>query len=681
MRMMVGGALVLAAVLALVRVGHAEAEEGVFGAEKIAGIMRKVADAGLTNNHGHNLDVNKDNDWATGAFRTGITAIYRVTGDEKYYKSNVAWGEACGWKLKSPVDNADDECAGQTFCETYLLKPGAENEKMYAATKTAFDGIVLKPGFRGRGLWNWEDSLFMSPPVVAMLGKITADKAYFDALVSGWNDAAGELYDAEKHLWHFRGGAAFKTTPKGNPKFWGPGNAWVLAGVRRCLNYVPEDYGRRGELMAYFKDMSAAIAAKQQADGFWRTSLWEPTEYPDAEASCMAFFTYAMGMGILKGDLDEKTYLPVVKKGWSAVVSAVDEKGKLGRCQAWSNTPGGVGVGHNTPEGTGAFLLAGEAMWRLATREGAATGPATRAASGVDQGRSTDRILMLASVGEAAVAEVQEGKGHEFACTDYTGGKVFIVGANGKVEWEYPAATCNDVWALANGNLLFNDGKSVKEVSREKKLVWSYEGKSNIYGCQRLADGNTFVAECESGRLLEVDPAGKVVKEVRLLAEGKSGGGAYMRNARRLENGHYLVAHYGGQVVKEYDGDGKVVWEVAAEGGPHSVVRLANGNTLIACADMGGHGGRVVEVDAGGKTVWEVKGDDLPGVSLKFMTGLERLANGNTVMTNWQGHGKLGQTADIVEVTRDKQVVWKFADHVKMKTVSSVMVMDAEGWH
>jgi len=89
----------------------------------------------------------------------------------------------------------------------------------------------------------------------------------------------------------------------------------------------------------------------------------------------------------------------------------------------------------------------------------------------------------------------------------------------------------------------------------------------------------------------------------------------------------------------------------------------------------------VFEVDKEGKPVWEVKGEDLPGVSLKFMTGLERLANGNTVMTNWQGHGALGRTADIIEVTPEKKVVWTFFDHATMKTVSSVFLMDGQGEH
>ncbi|MHC5055574.1 MAG: beta-propeller domain-containing protein [Planctomycetota bacterium] len=273
---------------------------------------------------------------------------------------------------------------------------------------------------------------------------------------------------------------------------------------------------------------------------------------------------------------------------------------------------------------------------------------------------------------------IQQGRGHRFACSDYSGNKIFIVSAEGKVEWEYPARHSNDIWVLPNGNVLFNDGRGVKEVSRERRVVFRYDSKSEIYGCQRLADGNTFIAECSSGRLIEVDPKGKVVKEVRLLPEGKSGGHGFMRNARKLQNGNYLVAHYGPQVVKEYDSSGKVVWEVKARGGPHSLCRLPNGNTLIATGDKGKMQ-RVFEVDRAGKTVWEVKRDELPGIELFFMTGLQRLPNGNTVMSNWLGHGKHGKAPHVIEVTRDKKVVWTFSDYKTMKTISSIQILDVPG--
>ena len=288
----------------------------------------------------------------------------------------------------------------------------------------------------------------------------------------------------------------------------------------------------------------------------------------------------------------------------------------------------------------------------------------------------TKKLFIL--IAAMCSAMLVHAEGHRFACTDYSQGKVFIVAADGKVEWEYPAKSCNDLWVLPNGNLLFNTGHGVQEVTREKKVVFDYQSKSEIYACQRLANGNTFIGECNAGRLLEVNPTGKIVKEIRLLPEGKDGGHAYMRNARRLADGDYLVAHYGEQVVREYDDAGKVVREIPATGGPHSCIRLPNGNTLIACGDHpGGH--RVFEVDAAGKTVWEVKDGDLPGISFHFMAGLQRLPNGNTVVSNWLGHGQFGKAPHLIEVTPDKKAVWTFADHKTMRTISSVQLLDIPG--
>jgi catechol 2,3-dioxygenase-like lactoylglutathione lyase family enzyme len=253
-----------------------------------------------------------------------------------------------------------------------------------------------------------------------------------------------------------------------------------------------------------------------------------------------------------------------------------------------------------------------------------------------------------------------------------------LVSADGRVEWEYPAKSCNELWVLPNGNLLFTTGHGVQEVTREKQVVFSYESQSEIYACQRLANGNTFIGECNSGRLLEADPAGQIVHEVRLLPEGTDGGHAYMRNSRRLGNGNYLVTHYGLQVVREYDPQGHVVCEIPAAGGPHTAIRLPNGHTLIACGDLAG-GPRVFEADAAGQTVWEVQQADLPRIRLAFMTGLQRLPNGHTVMSNWLGHGRFGQSPHLIEVTPDKQVVWTFADHQTMRTIASVQLLDVPG--
>ena len=272
----------------------------------------------------------------------------------------------------------------------------------------------------------------------------------------------------------------------------------------------------------------------------------------------------------------------------------------------------------------------------------------------------------------------QQAVKHTFACTDYTQGMVFIISVEGKLVWQYPAEQCNDLWVLPNGNLLFNTGKGVKEVTREKKVVFEYLSKSEIFACQRLLNGNTFIGECNSGLLLEVSPKGEIIKKLKLLPDGVDGGHTYMRNARKLSNGNYLVAHYGLDKVSEYNAEGKVVREISVAGGPHSVIRLQNGNTLIACSDHNGEP-RIVEINKSNQIVWQLTKNELPGIELKFMSGMEILPNGNLVFTNWVGHHPEGKVTHAFEITRNKKLVWIYDDQSILKTMSNIQILDSEG--
>lgn len=290
-------------------------------------------------------------------------------------------------------------------------------------------------------------------------------------------------------------------------------------------------------------------------------------------------------------------------------------------------------------------------------------------------------IAMLLAVGGcglclAGARAENAPPGHPFLAADYSGGKISIVSAGGKVEWNYPAPNTTDVWLLPNGDILFSWLRGVKEVTRDKKVVWEYQsaGGNEVYACQRLPNGDTLVGELGPCRLVEVGPDGQIRKTVKVPTN--VGQHMQFRNARKLPNGHYLVACTGDGAVKELDGDGNVTWATKLPGSsPFSAVRLPNGNTLIGWGD--GH--RVSEVDKEGKTVWEIQENELPGIPLRFVAGVERLPNGNTVFCNWLGHGHIGDGTHVVEVTPDKKVVWSNADHQAFKTMTSIVLLDVKG--
>ena len=73
-----------------------------------------------------------------------------------------------------------------------------------------------------------------------------------------------------------------------------------------------------------------------------------------------------MAYGINEGLLDKDAFLPVVAKGWKALVDAVDADGKLGYVQPIGADPRKVTREMTEVYGVGAFLMAGCQICRLA---------------------------------------------------------------------------------------------------------------------------------------------------------------------------------------------------------------------------------------------------------------------------------------------------------------------------
>lgn len=248
---------------------------------------------------------------------------------------------------------------------------------------------------------------------------------------------------------------------------------------------------------------------------------------------------------------------------------------------------------------------------------------------------------------------------HEFLAT---GGETFIVDSTGKTSWTYPHGS-RDGWVLENGNILLALSKSkaypggaAALVDRAGKILFLHLGtQSEVNTVQPLAGGAVLLTEAgPNPRLLEVDPSGKVAKMIPLKAQVKDHH-LQTRMARKLPNGNYLVPQLLDKVVREYDPEGKVVWEAKTPHWPFTAIRLPDGNTLIGCT----LGNLVIEVDPKGKEVWRVTNDDLPGKPINDACGVQRLANGNTVITSH--HAKAGEIK-LLEITRDKKIVWTHKD-------------------
>jgi rhamnogalacturonyl hydrolase YesR len=313
--------------------------------------------------------------WVQAAGDAGFMALAGISGDAKYRDAMLALGETNDWKLGRRLYDADDHCIGQTWAELYLRY---RSPKMIAPLRERFDAILATPSTvtnltfpkredaRTRENWSWADSLFMGPPAWIRLYAATGDQKYLDFAVTNWWRTTDLLYDPQEHL-YFRDSTYFHTNEvNGRKIFWGRGNGWVMAGLVRMLEYLPENHPDRPRFEQLFKAMADKILTCQQTDGLWRASLLDPDSYPLKETSGSGFYTYALAWGVNQGLLDHEKFAPAVSNAWTALVACVQDDGKLTHVQPIGADPKKFAADATEVYGVGAFLLAGSEVYRLA---------------------------------------------------------------------------------------------------------------------------------------------------------------------------------------------------------------------------------------------------------------------------------------------------------------------------
>ncbi|WP_233216347.1 PQQ-binding-like beta-propeller repeat protein [Blastopirellula marina] len=279
--------------------------------------------------------------------------------------------------------------------------------------------------------------------------------------------------------------------------------------------------------------------------------------------------------------------------------------------------------------------------------------------------------------------------------------KLAIVNPEGKIEWEMPWGGIHDIHVLNNGHIMVQQGAAkVAEIDPEtKKVVWSYDSaKSNgnagkrveVHAFQPLEDGRVMIVESGAGRIIEIDQDGKLLKEIPLKRDHPDAH-SDTRLVRKQENGNYLVAQESDGFIREYDGkSGEIVWEYEVPlfgqeprggHGPEafgnkafSAVRLKNGNTLIAT----GNGHSVIEVTPAKEIVWKITQNELPGITLAWVTTLEVLPNGHYMIGNCHAGP---DNPLLVEVDpKTKKVVWTFDQYdVFGNSAPNSQLLDVDG--
>ena len=307
--------------------------------------------------------------WVSGVLYNGLFDWAEITDKKEYFDFMKRIFSRYYWQLGNRMYHGDVLCVGQVYLDMYAKY---KQEKMWIPTKARIDWIIENPPIGNiditKGVsdrWWWCDALYMAPAIFTRLYTLTGDKKYLKFAHKEYLDCYEHLYDKDEHLFFRDGKYLNAKDEKGGKVFWSRGNGWVLGGLAEVLKYLPEeDKKYRPFYEQLLQEMSEKIASLQREDGYWRTNLLNADIYPMPETSGTGLFTYAIMYGINQGILPADKYLPIVRKGWDAMVKAVNTEGKVGWTQMVAQKPGKVVKKDTRAYSVGSLLMIASELYR-----------------------------------------------------------------------------------------------------------------------------------------------------------------------------------------------------------------------------------------------------------------------------------------------------------------------------
>lgn len=257
-----------------------------------------------------------------GVFLSGMTKIYEVCGEEKYYEYMKAWVDSIIYDDGSihSFDRSmlDDIQPGILLC--YLYKKTKEKKYM-----TALNTLmpILKNWKRNSigGFWHkechpdqmWLDGLYMAGPLEAEYSQMTGEANYIDtaceqAVIMYDNmcdRASGLLY----HAWDISKKIYWADPKTGlSPEIWGRALGWYVTAIADILDFLPENYARTADLRKIEKEvLEAIIRYRDEKTKMWYQVVDKGKEEGNwIETSATSLFVYAIAKAVRKEILPRK---------------------------------------------------------------------------------------------------------------------------------------------------------------------------------------------------------------------------------------------------------------------------------------------------------------------------------------------------------------------------------------
>ena len=313
--------------------------------------------------------------WDNAAYHTGNIEVWKLLKDQQMLDYSIRWAEFNDWKGAKEADPAkwkykqygegqdyvlfgDWQICFQTYIDLYHI---TKDERRVARAKEV---MGYEADSEAHDYWWWADALYMVMPVMTKMYKLTGNEKYLRKLYENLLYSDSIMLDQETGIYFRDGKYVYPKHKSANGKkdFWARGDGWVLAGLAKVLQDMPETYVRQPFFVDKYTRLARAVASLQQPQGYWTRSMADPQHAPGPETSGTAFFTYGLLWGVNHGYLAKKEFAPIIAKAWKYLTeTALQSSGKVGYVQPIGERaiPGQT-VDQNSEAnfGVGAFLLA-----------------------------------------------------------------------------------------------------------------------------------------------------------------------------------------------------------------------------------------------------------------------------------------------------------------------------------
>jgi unsaturated rhamnogalacturonyl hydrolase len=197
----------------------------------------------------------------------------------------------------------------------------------------------------------WIDDIWMIGSLQVQAYRATGDEIYLGRAAKVVESYLGRLQQPNGLFYH----------GEDAPFFWGRGNGWVAAGLAELLSELPDSSPYYVSILEGYKKMMDALLEYQAEDGMWRQLIDKEEAWK--ETSSTAMFGYAITVGVKKGLLPEKKFVPAYQKAWLSLVKYINEDGKVTEVCAGTGKSDDMEYYLNRPRNTGDLHGQAPVLW------------------------------------------------------------------------------------------------------------------------------------------------------------------------------------------------------------------------------------------------------------------------------------------------------------------------------